>query len=250
MTQRFGPPGGVSDFDGIPHQLEAWDVAMASYFVHGVKRTEALVGRGHSQFFDPTRRPVTGGLTEQTITWNGFPKVLAEEDNPYRAADELRSARLDGRLIRFRPQDEYLEWHATTERGKIVAVDFTCEGPEYWTALAHGYPDDLNLPAGRPPASGDFGAVVRLYRRYVSRSVRPEDLLDGSRRYDPHNKWNTSHGAMHLTHPSNSLSAEVFLAADATVLRRRHGGALLEDDDELIRCAEYGEPRRASDPTI
>lgn len=55
---------------------------------------------------------------------------------------------------------------------------------------------------------------------------------------------------MHLTHPSNNLMAEVFLAADATVLRQRHGGPILEDDDELIGCADYGEAERASDPTI
>ena len=37
--------------------------------------------------------------------------------------------------------------------------------------------------------------------------------------YNPYNRWNTTDGIMHLTQPSNSLSAEILLGADATVLR-------------------------------
>jgi hypothetical protein len=36
--------------------------------------------------------------------------------------------------------------------------------------------------------------------------------------YNPYNKWNTTHGLMHLTHPCNTLQAEITLGADATVL--------------------------------
>jgi hypothetical protein len=44
MTELFRPPADLTDFDSIPHQREAWDLAMASYFATGVNRTEALVG--------------------------------------------------------------------------------------------------------------------------------------------------------------------------------------------------------------
>ncbi len=37
--------------------------------------------------------------------------------------------------------------------------------------------------------------------------------------YNPYNKWNTTDGVVHLTHPANSLRAEINLAGDGTVLR-------------------------------
>ena len=54
---------------------------------------------------------------------------------------------------------------------------------------------------------------------------------------------------MHLTHPANTLEAEINIAAQATILRARQG-QVLTDQDDLIRCAGYGAPGRASDPTI
>jgi hypothetical protein len=58
--------------------------------------------------------------------------------------------------------------------------------------------------------------------------VQIEDLfLNG--RYFPYNKWNTTHGALHLIHPANTLNAEIFIAADATVLRKNSDGDLITD---------------------
>ena len=54
---------------------------------------------------------------------------------------------------------------------------------------------------------------------------------------------------MHLIQFANSLEAEIQLAADASVLRAK-GGRLLTDNNQLIRCAKYGEPERFSDPAI
>jgi hypothetical protein len=69
--------------------------------------------------------------------------------------------------------------------------------------------------------------------------------------YNPYNRWNTTDGIMHLTQPSNSLSAEILLGADATVLRASGpGGRIVSDPDALICCAQYGAPNRCSDPTI
>jgi hypothetical protein len=250
---QFDPPGRLTDFDAIPHQREAWHVAMSTFFTEAIARTEVHVGRGKSQFYDPTLTSPRGVVAEQTIAWNGFPKVLLAQtgsrQEALRAAEQLVTFRLDGRRVQARPQDEYLEWHVTRdEAGRLVAVDFTCEGPEYWAALAHGYPDSISPGPGAPAATGDMQLLLTLYHQYVSPVVKLDELLLAGR-YDPFNQWNTTRGAMHLTHPSNSLQAEVFLAGDATVLREQNG-QILEDDDELIRCAQYGEPERASDPTI
>ena len=67
--------------------------------------------------------------------------------------------------------------------------------------------------------------------------------------YNPYNKWNLSY-AIHLTHPANTLSAEVILASDATVLRMNEDGSPITDSHSLICCADYGGPNRNSDPTI
>jgi hypothetical protein len=57
------------------------------------------------------------------------------------------------------------------------------------------------------------------------------------------------HGAMHLNQHNNTLSAEINIAAQATILRQK-GGVVLTDADALIRCGQYGAPGRASDPHI
>jgi hypothetical protein len=54
---------------------------------------------------------------------------------------------------------------------------------------------------------------------------------------------------MHLSQPNNNLGAEIDIAAEATVLREKNG-QLITDQDELIKCAKFGEPGRNSDPLI
>jgi hypothetical protein len=68
-------------------------------------------------------------------------------------------------------------------------------------------------------------------------------------RYNPWNKWKTTHGVIHLCQPANTLIAEIALGADATVLRKR-GGRPVDDPHALICCSWYGGPMRNSDPTI
>jgi hypothetical protein len=153
-----------------------------------------------------------------------------------------------------RQQDEYCEWHADRPGGHITRICFTAEGPEYWEQMA----------------AVDFDLVVSLYRQYVNGAVQPDDLrwqtdvacfnFDTNKydtvvfqkgQYNPYNRWNTTDGAMHLTHPANTLGAEINLAADAAVLRpavAAQPAATLPA--RLICCAGYGGVNRSSDPTI
>jgi hypothetical protein len=153
-----------------------------------------------------------------------------------------------------RQQDEYCEWHVDRDRGAIRRISFTCEGPEYWERMAAIDPD----------------LVAALYREHVSPGVQPGDLFwqadvacfnTDTNRYDrtvfqkgtynPYNVWNTAQGAMHLTHPANTLGAEINLAADATVLRGSVNPLPGETlPARLICCAAYGGVNRSSDPLI
>jgi hypothetical protein len=225
--------------------------------------------------------PITWDAFPLVIS-NWFDGQPDAKDLAYRAAEtpkpllpggrKLRSVREDGTLggeldLAHRQQDEYCEWFTERQGGRVTGVQFTSEGPEYWEFLVSGTspffpPDDDGNPDPRADiTSGDPDLALALYREHVSPDVQPEDLVwqhdvaaYGRRRwflyarkgdYNPLNRWNTERGALHLTHPSNTLQAEVSLAADATVLRRAPSSA-----DDLICCAGYGNVNRSSDPLI
>ena len=151
--------------------------------------------------------------------------------------------------LKYRQQDEYLEWAIRKDdaTGKIKEILFTCEGPEYWGVL-----------------SKDKQLLLKLYQKFASQQVVLSDLLfqddtfgldletgefgNVKGKYNPYNKWNLS-DAIHLTHPANSLFAEIILAAQGSVLRG-NTATPLSDAQELICCAGYGVPNRNSDPTI
>lgn len=197
----------------------------------------------------------------------------------YRAADtrkpllrggrKLRAVRDDDTLgeeldLSYRQQDEYCEWFAEREGDRVTGVQFTSEGPEYWEFLISGTRPFFDEGDARAAiTSGDPELALALYRQHISPEVALEDLLwphrvayfdaQGQRwlpyatkgDYNPLNRWNTERGALHLTHPSNTLQAEVALAADATVLRD-----VASDAEELVCCAGYGDVNRSSDPLI
>jgi hypothetical protein len=71
--------------------------------------------------------------------------------------------------------------------------------------------------------------------------------------YNPNNYWNvwsTTGSIAHLIQPNNTLSAEIDIAAQATVLRKDADGKPVTDPNQLIKCSKYGNPGRNSDPTI
>ncbi|HEX3683730.1 MAG TPA: hypothetical protein VHU83_14440 [Bryobacteraceae bacterium] len=150
-------------------------------------------------------------------------------------------------------QDEYCEWSVTRDSAtnKITSVMFTCENPDYWFTLWQVDPNK----------------VLEIYQQVISPAVQLSDLylldakgqpainpLTGSPAYNPLNKWNSgplttpgvSGGAMHLTSPPNTLGAEVYLAAAATLLR----SVSSYGPQNMICCSKYGQPYRNSDPHI
>jgi hypothetical protein len=235
----FSPPGNNPDFADDPDLAQAWTTHMANVFDTSVGSVAAYLaghGGGTCQFYNPVSQgradpDLPAAATD--IPWNGFPKrhgAPGPGQAPQYAAAEAPIAAGENR-----DQDEYLEWFVNRKDEKIVSVHFTCEAYDYFQFLAEAAPEK----------------ALGLYQTYVSPQVQMADLFPNGPAggYDILNKWNTELGAMHLTHPANNLFAEVFLAATATVRRSQHG-AEITGTIPLIRCSQYGDETRNSDPAI
>jgi len=224
----YDPPGGLADLDQAGRQQ--WN----SYISDSID--QAITGRPdhtsdspRGQFFNLTEKETAADAQIATVTWTAFPnqvKVSSVSDHQrWQRADSSRDL-----------QDEYCEWSVKrSAAGKITAVTFTCEGPEYWTTLAESQPK----------------IAVKLYQQYVDPRVSAADLFDSAGKYIPRNRWNstTTNGAMHLVQAANTLGAEIELAAAATIVREI-GGVELTGEQELIKCSQYGVATRNSDPHI
>jgi hypothetical protein len=209
-----------------------------------------------TQYYNPLNTDMPEGTKGAAIQWTAFPNRIlitypnVGQNNQWKYADEgSPDANYPPRGPRGW-QDEYCEWSVTRNtEGKIVKVMFTCENREYWYTLWEIEPN----------------VVLRLYQQLVSPEVQLEDLYlrddngnsvidpaTGQPAYNDLNPWNstTTNGAVHLISNPNALSAEIFLAGQATVLRKDNSGNPITDKNQLINCSRYGTPNRNSDPTI
>jgi hypothetical protein len=226
--------------------------------------------QNRAYYYNPLVTDIDNKPASRTIAWTAFPnRILTNFPNAtfLEQMGYAEGLHADGTFgppppINGQPygpqgprgwQDEYCEWISTRdENGNVVSVDFTCENPEYWFSL---WRQDQNR-------------VLELYQEIVSPDVQLADLylLDGNGdvvvdrstglpAYSPINKWNTAPsaggvtGVIHLISPPNTLGAEVYLAAAATLLRQ-FDGKPVTNPDPLIRCSKYGQPGRNSDPHI
>ncbi|GME26684.1 putative alpha-galactosidase B [Neofusicoccum parvum] len=237
----FSPPGNLSEL--TEENRELWSKQFISYWMDGeISADPSIVSPGRtplSQFFNGTVDPFDTTQRPQAVTWNAFPKLVttAYKTTPLRwqVADASRIF-----------QDEYLEWSASRNSSKdIISATFTCEGPEYWQFFASYQREDfikkmreLNADAADSMSDNEFFLT---------------DPKTGQQVYNPNNYWNslTTTGTIaHLVQPNNTLSAEIDIAAQATVIRKDKDGNIVTDPDRLIRCSQYGNPGRHSDPTI
>jgi hypothetical protein len=225
----FDPPANIGDFD--PPLRVLWSKFISDFFDQNIGGVNAKIGPDKCQFYNPTTTDTPDPHAEAVISWIGFPRLitLKHPGNRQAALKDADTPLASGE----RKQDEYLEWFVTRRGGKIVRVDFTCEGPEYWKFLAKHSPAKL----------------LTLYQQLISPAVKQADLFTAAGAYNPLNQWNTKKGAIHLNQRNNTLGAEINIAAFATILRQQAGTAVT-DADALIRCAQFGAAGRASDPTI
>jgi hypothetical protein len=274
------PPGGIDDFARRPDRADAmargWDAVVNGW----------LNGAAGELFYNAQDDESPGAAATDDAVWDAFPQAIAkwfrDDDDAdalrWGAADTLapnrryREVTADGSVgdpitLANRQQDEYCEWFVVREGDAIRRITFTSEGPEYWMYLAHGTREFLG--EGDPDHAlfdGDLSLVLELYQQHVDPGIVladitwPSDVAEAVRTsaglrwrlrragtYNPLNEWNTTRGAMHLTHPANTLGAEINLAADATV---RRDGPDPDDPRALICCAQYGDGNRSSDPII
>lgn len=235
---RFDPPANWPEDLTTEALRQAWSDQVSGMLDSlGKAFVQQFLKGQPGQFFNElTDNLDQSDRAEAPILWQGFPKSV-ERDHGEGSPASWSTAEDDSpaAVARQKFQDEYLEWHVTRDPAtrKIVRVELTCEGPEYWQFLA----------------ASDPNLVLHLYQKYVSGSVTLQDLFPNGGSYDPLNKWNTGSGAMHLIQRNNTLEAEVNIAAAATILRN-DGQGPITDPNDLIQCARFGQASRASDPHI
>ncbi|KAJ1323027.1 hypothetical protein MN608_11881 [Microdochium nivale] len=260
----FNPPGFPHQDDQFStKQKQDWSETISAWMDQEISGTDLDVPCGDkppyvfvartplTQFFNGTQTPFDTTQKPVLVSWTGFPKNVGLE-NP---ADEQRWKVAD--RDRY-TQDEYCEWTVRKDQDKrIVSVTFTCEGPEYWKFLCENESDKmLALYKKNNP---DFASQMKI-----------EDFFTTDRRgnkvYQPYNKWNgvlsqnpgvdtkltiVNPGCiMHLAQRNNSLSAEIDIAAQGTVIRKDKNGKVITDEVKLCNCSRYGNATRNSDPKI
>lgn len=216
--------------------------------------------------------PPGGGWTPEEVPWHGTPESLHKwfdgsdntDQDVENAARTLQShtvgfrRRGDGvyepveRV--YRPHDEYCEFHEHRDAAnRLTKVTFTCEHADRWLFLAEKDPD----------------LVLDLYRKLLGEKVRREEIMWAEdiyvpdpreptgwaiafpkHTYDPWNIWNTQRGAIHSTHPANTLVKAIALMVGASILRQDGQGQLLTDANDVLCASGFGDPNRASDPAV
>lgn len=254
--KQFNTPALIKDLSDKADkqaQLDAlWNESLKSFTEESIQGGDAPLDNDRIFYFNPLTTDLTGIITPPPVAWTAFPNRIlatfpnASKKDQFQYADE-GPPNVSGKP--YRPvgprgwQDEYCEWSVTrrSSDNKITKVTFTCENPEYWNAVW----------------MIDRDRVVELYRELVSPDVQLADLEGepdsetGLPSYNPLNKWNnnTTTGPVHLISPPNSLGAEIYLAAAATIVRQCNG-QVVTNQSQLIQCSLYGTPGRNSDPFI
>ena len=241
--KQFNTPALIKDLADQPDkqaQLDVlWNESLKSFTKESIQGGEAPLDNDRSFYFDPLTTDLTEAITPPPVAWTAFPNRIlgtfssASKKEQFRYADEGPPGwkeegygtipnKEKGEYGPLGPrgyQDEYCEWSVTRRPSdnKITKVSFTCENREYWTAL---WLIDPNR-------------VLELYRELVSPDVQLSDLEGinpdtGKRGYNFLNKWNnnTQMGPVHLVSRPNSLSAEISLAAAATIVRECNGSVV------------------------
>lgn len=244
----FDTPANINDLPTGPLEQrfqELWSAAVNKWTNQSITGGRAPLDNDRDWYYNPLDTDLSQTGAPAPVSWTAFPNRInvtfpnASETQRQRYADD-GPPDVNGQA--YQPegprgwQDEYCEWSVKRDdNGDITRVNFTCENPEYYTLLWRVSPE----------------AVVSIYREITGEHVTKADLEDSSGRYKKINKFNdnTTNGAVSLISPPNTLPAEIYLAAAATIIRECDGKTVT-NKDQLIQCSQYGTAGRNSDPTI
>lgn len=161
-------------------------------------------------------------------------------------------------------QHEYLEWSvARDESDNVVIATFTCEGPEEIFSLPSNYFSVTDRSVlkihGQSRAEHPLGPLSILESRFRRSDAGIRSLTGQpfarSQGFGVQsiNRWNdsTKIGSIaHLVQRNNTLSAEIDIAGQATVIRKDPQGKIVTNEAQLTRCSQYGNAGRNSDPSV
>lgn len=216
---RFDTPANLRELD--EQARDGWNTMFVDH--------AAQFAGQFTHYFNPTAAEASTETAAVPIVWSAFPARLlglGTNNTRWAKADSTRDE-----------QDEYCEWIvARDDAGRILAVTFSTEVPEYWSHIAENNTDLL----------------LALYGEFASPEATLEDLITDEGQYRRDNPWNSAQSdtITHLRQGSNELLAAIRLTAESTVLRHRADGTRITDRQELVRCGGLGEPLRNSDPQI
>jgi hypothetical protein len=268
MPGTHTPPGNIQDFDRgtNPSDLYGkWDNWLSQ---------QMAPSNDFLAWYESTNPP-TGNPATVAPPWQGLPRtaLLLNNNDAFAAAKAVDSpfeygtgrdplgvtqppfltqgaATFPG--LKYRPQDEYLEWVTLRDPDGVVReIWFTCEGPEYWKLIADNDRNLLITLYGEITGLGSNAIDPhKLYFPQTLTHVEPfanhHKLTFSACDYNPYNEYNLA-AAVHLTQGANTLGAEITLAMEGSLL---WGNPPESQDPDLICCAGYGDPNRFSDPTI
>jgi hypothetical protein len=217
---KFSAPGNLKDF--TPPLAASWSTKISGFLDREVAGLMANPGL-QPQFYNASKLDVSSDPAP--ISWPGFPQIIELQFGDNITQMFTQAEKRDN-------QDEYLEWAIVVEGGKITRVMFTCEGPEYWEHLAK-----------------DKTLLLKVYSDIVGRQVAASEILSSTDKYLPRNPLNLKH-AIHLIQVNNTLTAEINIAAQATIIRKQGTTDPIEDANDLINCSGFGQAERHSDPHI
>lgn len=280
LPSCHAPPGHLCGLADLPDGPGQWQRYIGRTLADAVDNLALLgltaPGGGPLQprFHDGTVASPGQPAVDLPIVWNAFPKklltrfgrdkamVVADMLWPLSAGDSFDPLSPGSRVAIdrappwMRPQDEYCEWRVERDPAtqRLRRITFTVESPEYWTALHGGQMPTLRIH--RPPRLDPFDFrgspqhAAALYSALLGMAVAPHEIADQKGVYAAHNRWNTTHGIVHLTHRVNALCTHVRLCADSTVCRQDAAGHLITHPEALCCAQASGDPATHADPTI
>jgi hypothetical protein len=250
----FDPTAKLKDFDKVAGLRSAWsDMINDAYETHLYGKPNDNVQSALEELriwnrsdndlrvYNPASMPMPSSSKPKNVTWSALPTSFDERFSTVR--DKL--AFLDARQpfpgqpsLITRIQDEYCEWVVRRDRlNKITGVIFTSEPPEYYDFLFYHSSQSRKL-------------LVDLYKEITGvKAIKLKDLTDTKGEYNWWNRHNNEH-AVHMQQPNNTLGAQINIVSRASLLRINRMGDPITDALGLIRCGQYGDPDRQSDPRI